>query len=973
MTWDGGDGGWLRRCSNSNSQVSIKIEEDWAADTDNAHTTERAGFLAFSEAFHADFSLVANYQLEGPFWDGTSSEIIDSSNSGLNGRSVGNATAFPAKVCNGALFDGTGDYIEVADNPILDISDELTVMAWVKPSAFPASDLMTIVSKDTNFEFHIDPAGKILWWWNSSTGASRSFTSNNTNLSLGNWHHVAITYSKSQASQKIFIDGIETNSQSYANESLINNNLPLYIGTDDNYRSRDFNGSIDEVKIFKRALAINAIQKYAAETRPCASCILKRFDITQPTYALACPDSRAEIDITARCIDGSVKEDYTGTIDLSGPSGSSFFDSNVGGNAISSLSYSFSNKGNKKAYLYFNNEATDIKVTATDTAASVTSTTSDDKDTDFKATGFKVTQQPSSFVCGKKTNMTMVAYGKTDNTPGKSCEVLTGFTGNKTMNAWFTATLDNNNTPSSNTTITLNNKQITEQNNANNDNLTLNFTNGESTFDVSYDNAAKFIDLNFNLDDAQYSQMSASTNAFVAYPENFLVAASSGTTNINGSTTHKAGQGFKLEITAQCKDDMGTLTTASHYKPNNDTSSIMTYLQRTGPIDGNSVAGDMFISIGKKLKSKQGAPIPASWEASGLGSSDFNNGVYGYTDASYSEVGSTRLYFKDINYFGEEVSQSSSDIGRFIPDYFKVTINSGSLASFCNIGSTPDFSYIGQPITYNQAPSLLIQAMNTNNMITQNYTEAGYLKMTPENKYISRAFPNTDTNNTGTDGVKLALSVSNQTPSSFTSANAGQITYTFRSDDTFTYTKNPESRVRPFDSDIEVEIDKIEDGDGVTSIPATFDITPSAIELRYGRWVMDNAFGPETESLTIPMRTEYWAGSNFATNESDHCSTYNATDMTLNPSLSGGSTSASKSGTLISGKAPSPPLGNQISLSAPGASNTGTVDLEFQVESWLQYDWDNDPLTPDTNPTSTASFGQYRGHDRIIYWREINE
>jgi hypothetical protein len=297
-------------------------------------------------------------------------------------------------------------------------------------------------------------------------------------------------------------------------------------------------------------------------------------------------------------------------------------------------------------------------------------------------------------------------------------------------------------------------------------------------------------------------------------------------------------------------------------------------------------------------------------------------------------------------------------------------VSSGSFQPFCSIGSTPDFSYIGQTFTYTQAPSLEILAMDANTppQITENYTETGFLKLKPTNSYIERAFPTTDTSNMGNNGLLLALGISEQDPS-FTSAISGKITYTFNSNDIFTYIRAPESRVAPFDSDIKIEIIKVEDDDGVTSIPATFEILPSAIELKYGRWVIDSAFGPETQNLTIPMRTEFWNGSSFVTNTSDHCSTYDASNITLSPSLSDGSTSANGSGMLISGKVP---IGSQISLSAPGINNTGTVGIEFFVDSWLQYDWDNDPLTADTNPSSIASFGQHRGHDRIIYWQELS-
>lgn len=971
MTWDGGDGGWLRRCSTSNTQVSFKIEEDWALDQDNSHTTERAGFMAFSEPFSADFSLVANYQLEGPSWNGTAGEVIDSSNSGLNGQAVGDARAYPAQVCNGALFDGTGDYIEIPDDPILDISDELTVMAWVNAATLPSSDLMTIVSKDTNFEFHLDTAGRVFWWWNNSSGSSRSFTSDASTLSTGTWHHVAITYSKSEGSQKIFVDGVEANSQSYTNESLINNSIPLHIGTDYAYRSRDFNGSIDEVKIFERALSTAAIQKYAAESRPCASCVLGSFDIAQPSYSLACPDTRAAIDITARCVDGTVKTDYTGTVNLSGPSGSTFYDAASAGTEINSLTYDFSDSGVLTTYLYFDNENTNVQVTANDTAASVSSTAA--TGTDFRAFGFNVTTEPSSFACSDSTTMTMVAYGQTDFASGGACEIITGFDGNKTLDSWFRATVDDDNiadTLSQNLTVAGTN--ISAQDASAADNLTLEFINGEASFDISYSNAAKFLDLNFRYDTAPYdgsefSAMAASTDEFVSKPSQFLIQARSGATSITGAssssgTTHAAGQAFDLSLLALCSD--GNL--AGDYAPNQTSDTIMSYLQRTGPLGGSSVDGTMNISATKELTSDDDSSI--TWESAEIPSSDFTSGIYSYSGARYSEVGLTRLHFKDQDYFGEEITASSLNIGRFIPDHFEVSTTSGSLSPFCSPSSDPDFSYIGQEIAYASLPTVLIQARNANNEATQNYTESGYMKLSPTD--VSRFFPSEDETALGQDGAnELTITSSALIPASFTTSSAGNMLYTFLNTDRFTYNRDANSLVAPVNTGVKVQITDIEDSDSVGSNAEPYDIEPNGIQLRYGRWAMDNAFGPETQSLGIPMRIESWNGSSFVTNTSDDCSSFSAANLIDTESLSGGSTTPSGSGTLGSGEAARV---DQIRLSSPGENNLGSVGLEYQVDSWLRFDWDNDASTADTNPTATAIFGQYRGHDTIIYWREIN-
>ncbi|GAB5458461.1 MAG: hypothetical protein Hens3KO_14910 [Henriciella sp.] len=51
----GGDGGWVRRCSLTPTQVGLTIDEDINRDTERNHTTENVSILAFSDSFHANF------------------------------------------------------------------------------------------------------------------------------------------------------------------------------------------------------------------------------------------------------------------------------------------------------------------------------------------------------------------------------------------------------------------------------------------------------------------------------------------------------------------------------------------------------------------------------------------------------------------------------------------------------------------------------------------------------------------------------------------------------------------------------------------------------------------------------------------------------------------------------------------------------------------------------------------------------
>jgi uncharacterized repeat protein (TIGR01451 family) len=48
---NGGDGGWLRRCSINNNQIGLTVDEDRAADAERSHTSETAAVFAFENAF----------------------------------------------------------------------------------------------------------------------------------------------------------------------------------------------------------------------------------------------------------------------------------------------------------------------------------------------------------------------------------------------------------------------------------------------------------------------------------------------------------------------------------------------------------------------------------------------------------------------------------------------------------------------------------------------------------------------------------------------------------------------------------------------------------------------------------------------------------------------------------------------------------------------------------------------------------
>jgi MSHA biogenesis protein MshQ len=145
----------------------------------------------------------------------------------------------------------------------------------------------------------------------------------------------------------------------------------------------------------------------------------------------------------------------------------------------------------------------------------------------------------------------------------------------------------------------------------------------------------------------------------------------------------------------------------------------------------------------------------------------------------------------------------------------------------------------------------------------------------------------------------------------------------------------------------------------------------TATRVRYGRFMVKPAFGPETRDLGVTLEAQYYDGALFATNALDTCTTYAQGQASLSNyagNLSAGETSITAPATatsLISGESnPSVPL----LLSAPGIGNDGAVDVTLDVPAYLEYDWYG---TGSVDPTGNARFGRYRGNDRIIFWKEL--
>ena len=192
------------------------------------------------------------------WWQGenNANDIINQNNGALQG----DATFAEGKVGKAFNFDGNGDYVQIPHNANLDLSNSYTIEAWVKPSK--VTTYQAIVGKGTN------PTPPTLYF--ASNAFRQYYSVDNVPAWQGqvgsvlpgspqDWYHIAVTYDGSTG--VIYINGVLKNTKPLLKPDT--NTHDLYLGYDDtlfNNLPGYFNGLIDEVSIYNKALTQQKIQ-----------------------------------------------------------------------------------------------------------------------------------------------------------------------------------------------------------------------------------------------------------------------------------------------------------------------------------------------------------------------------------------------------------------------------------------------------------------------------------------------------------------------------------------------------------------------------------------------------------------------------------------------------------------------------------------------------------------------------------------
>ncbi len=471
-----------------------------------------------------------------------------------------------------------------------------------------------------------------------------------------------------------------------------------------------------------------------------------------------------------------------------------------------------------------------------------------------------------------------------------------------------------------------------------------------STFALTYDDAGQ-LQLNARYEGSgdEVGLIMTGNDSFVVAPHSLrVIATSDGTApldnnSFSGDPLWAAGENFFVEVAGVCSD--GTVT------PNFSASTSLNAVDPFAPVTGvrGALTGDPLTSV------------------------DYSSGVALADDISYSEVGTVTIDAEVLNYLGSglDVTGSSGLVGRFTPHHFLANLNTPQFATGCSSGS---FTYFGQPFNYVTAPVITVTAQNLQNGDTQNYAGDWW-------KISSRTLSGKEYN--AATGTVDDSQVPAGDPS-VTELGSGMGLLIFSAGSGFKMDRGVPTA--PDDADISLEINVI-DGDAVdaTANPVRFGAATAGNgisfdngnEMRWGRLILNNAYGSELVALPMPLRVEYYestsVGDAFVLNVDDSCTGLFLSQITLNNGsvtvtadnpivIGSGTTSASLLSSMVAGDA-------NLSFSAPG--DEGFIDVSADLSSldWLRYDWDGDG-NHDDNPLGRATFGIFKGRPSIIYLRE---
>jgi hypothetical protein len=189
------------------------------------------------------------------FDDEEGDEVIDSSGNGNNGVFRGGVERVDGKFKGGLQFNGKDTFVEIPDSESLDLTEGLTIAMWIYMNTYSTAG-GTGVTKETAYKAGTRSDKKVMIRATTAGAAwGDNVVAGNTDVPLGEWHHIAATYDAASEDAIVYLDGEEDGKGKFPGEITPNASV-VWIGRG---QSPYFDGIYDEVAIWNAPLSRDEI------------------------------------------------------------------------------------------------------------------------------------------------------------------------------------------------------------------------------------------------------------------------------------------------------------------------------------------------------------------------------------------------------------------------------------------------------------------------------------------------------------------------------------------------------------------------------------------------------------------------------------------------------------------------------------------------------------------------------------------
>ncbi len=235
------------RCDGDNGAQLVTVNETemtlefWSIGTQFNNEPQLIDSYTFS------YNLISHLKMD----EGNGTTLVDASTFGNSADIIGNPKWVYGVFGQALKLDGIIDYAVIPDDATVDLSNAVTLAAWIKPEVGGTQNIIKKVDGLSGYELFLSSNSPDIVSVQLNGSTDYKISSTTTFPTDGTWMHVAATFDGTVT--KLYINGVQEGGTLQGPNSILSNNVGLGLGSDHNGNDK-FIGTLDDVRVYNRAL-----------------------------------------------------------------------------------------------------------------------------------------------------------------------------------------------------------------------------------------------------------------------------------------------------------------------------------------------------------------------------------------------------------------------------------------------------------------------------------------------------------------------------------------------------------------------------------------------------------------------------------------------------------------------------------------------------------------------------------------------